>query len=99
MRHFWYGWVLRRKWFLDDCGKRTYVLSVGHEGALVHECFNWEEGYYWNRARSIGTLALRAGWPESKMRDFLGVPSEDALKEAGLTMGEWLAAKEDNRGA
>ena len=90
MRHFWYAWVLRKKWFLDQCGKPAYVLSIGHEGCLVRECFSWGSGFYTTEARSIGSLALRAGWPESKMRDFLGVPSEDALKEAGMTLGEWL---------
>ena len=90
------------KSWTDGAGFKTVVLSIGHSSISVSRMYQSPFGYgMWRKeeAWSVERCAADAGWPPSKMLDYLGLPDEATLREAGLTMGEWLFAKEDNRGA
>jgi hypothetical protein len=72
-------------WF-DGSGDWIEVVRIGHSGVTVrHRGYN----SHWTFRR----CAEDAGWPLSKMLDYLGLPDEKTLKEAGMTMGEWLSQK------
>jgi hypothetical protein len=94
--------VNAEKSWTDGAGFKTIVLSVGHSSVSVSYMYQSQFGHgMWRQEASwsVQRCAKDAGWPLSKMRDYLGLPDEAVLQETGLTMGEWLAAKEDNRGA
>ena len=93
--------VNAEKSWTDGAGFKTVVLSIGHSSISVSRMYQSKSFGMWRKEESwtVGECARDAGWPTSKMRDYLGLPDEAVLQEAGLTMGEWLSAKEDNRGA
>ena len=72
--------------WLDGSGVWIDVVRIGHSGVAVRR-----QGY--NSHWTFRQCAEDAGWPLSKMLDYLGLPDEKTLKEAGITMGEWLSQK------
>ena len=90
-----WGWWTRKRtprlsWMNAD-GRRTDVKSIGHGGVTVSYVFRrYGDDCRLTETWSFERCAKDADWPLQKMLDFLGVPDQATLREAGMTRGEWL---------